>query len=187
MSAGDRICIDYEISNEEYHLLEEQFGKLCWHAAHDLKRKNTLNNYTEDIDDIYQELMSAMLVAGSYTKRQRYIEKCLVLTKEYTSGFLLEIVNTLAELWENKTKHGASRSLFGQYQEKMLYRILKRSVPKTLHPEKNSPLQLDAKFINYAKFILWNRQKKLGKNITKEKTFRNNLVSISEFSHLGGR
>jgi hypothetical protein len=28
---------------------------LCWKAAHELKRKNSRNNYTDDAEDIYQK------------------------------------------------------------------------------------------------------------------------------------
>ena len=72
------ISLEFPISNEEYLELDEKFSRLCWHAAHELKKKNSLNNYTDDAEDIKQSLTLDMLKAGSYYKRQIYIEKCFV-------------------------------------------------------------------------------------------------------------
>ena len=53
---------------------------------------------------------------------------------------------------------------------------------------KDSTLQLytasiDTKFSTYCKAIVWNGQKSLGKKITREKSVRNGVVSLSEFDH----
>jgi hypothetical protein len=75
------ICNNFRINEDEFNQLDKKFGRLCWHAAHELKKKNTNNNYTDDPEDIKQELQMSMLRAGSYYKRQIYIEKCLKLSK----------------------------------------------------------------------------------------------------------
>ena len=69
------ICIDFRISDEEYLELEKEFGKLTKYASWQLLRKNTKNNHTDEFDDINQELLISLLRAGSYYKRQVYIEK----------------------------------------------------------------------------------------------------------------
>ena len=77
------ICNNFRINEKEFNELEKKFGKLCWHAAHELKRKNIHNNFTDEAEDIKQELQMSMLRAGSYYKRQIYIEKSLNLAKKY--------------------------------------------------------------------------------------------------------
>lgn len=113
------ICNNFRINEEEFLELDKKFGKLCWHAAHELKKKNCKNNYTDDPEDIKQELQMSMLRAGSYYKRQIYIEKCLSVIKKYVNDFLiLKIIKELESLWKNRTRHGANRQKFGSYQEK---------------------------------------------------------------------
>lgn len=178
----------FPINDEEYELLHEQFSKLLWHASHELKRKNSRNNYTDDAEDIYQELVSAMLRAGSYYKRQVYIEKCLGLAREYAGEdtFMSRIVYSLEELWKNRTRHGANRQKFGPFQERILERIVRRIVPKELRPDRDDDLRIDSKFATYCKAIVWNGQKSMGKRITREKVIRSGQVSLSEYDYLTG-
>lgn len=146
------ICNNFRINEEEFRELDKKFGKLCWHAAHELKKKNTKNNYTDDPEDIKQELQMSMLRAGSYYKRQLYIEKCLLIIKKYSSDFLiLKIVKELENLWKNRTRHGANRQKFGAYQEKVLEKLIKKHVPPTERPNKNQNLKIDSKFSTYCK------------------------------------
>lgn len=181
------ICLKYRITDEEYSILSKQLSKLCWKAAHELKRKNSRNNHTDDTEDIYQGLVMDMLRAGSYHKRQIYIGKCLVLAREYTQDpFLIHIIDALEELWDNRTRHGASRQKFGEFQEEILDRIVSRTVPQDLRPSIQDPLQIDADFKIYCKSIIWNGQKSMGKRITREKAIRANSVSLSEYSYLQG-
>jgi hypothetical protein len=181
------ICVNFPITNEEFQELSDNYTKLCYHAAHELQRKNSRNNYTDDFDDISQELHLSMIRAGSYFKRQVYIENCLELAKKYASKdkFLLKIVQNLDELWNNRTRHGANRQKFGPHQEAILERIIKKVVPKDSRPDPQARLKIDGKFAKYCKAIVWNGQKNMGKKITKEKVIRAGQVSLSEYDYLG--
>ena len=72
----ENIVNSFPITNSEYEMLDKRFGKLCHYASWELKRKNSKNNNTNDPDDDVQELRIALIRAGSYYKRQTYIEKC---------------------------------------------------------------------------------------------------------------
>ena len=50
------IVHNFPITEEEFLDLDKKFSKLCWHAAHELKKKNTNNNFIDDPEDIKQEL-----------------------------------------------------------------------------------------------------------------------------------
>jgi hypothetical protein len=179
------IIHDFPITDVEYNELEFKFGKLTWHAAHELKKKNSKNNYTDDAEDIKQELQMSMLRAGSYYKRQIYVEKCFAVAKKYVKDvFLSRIISELENLWANRTRHGANKQKFGEYQEKLLYKIVRKIVPKKERPDKKERLKIDSKFATYCKAIVWNGQKSMGKKISREKTLRNGIVSLSEFDHL---
>lgn len=181
------IRLAYRVTNEEYTLLHEKYSRLCWKAAHELKRKNSRNNFIEDAEDVYQELVEAMLTAGSYHKRQVYIKKSLEVAKEHVKDqFLSWIVAELDNLWKNRTRHGANRQKFGKFQEQLLDRLVVKLVPPEKQPDRNAPLKIDSKFGTYCKSIVWNRQKNMGKRITREKSIRNSLVSLSEHTHLQG-
>lgn len=180
------ICKTFSINEEEYLELEQRFGRLCWHAAHELKKKNTRNNYTDDPEDIKQTLIMDMMRAGSYTKRQVYIEKCLAAAKAYARDeFMMNIINELENLWANRTRHGANRQKFGKFQEDLLQKIVRQIVPKEGRPNKKENLKIDSKFATYCKAIVWNGQKSMGKKITREKAIRSGQVSLSEFDYLG--
>jgi len=181
------ICVNFPITNNEFADLNDSFGKLCFYAAHQLQKKNSRNNYTDDFDDINQELQLSIIRAGSYYKRQTYIESCLTLAKKYSAKdkFLSRIVANLMDLWANRTRHGANRQKFGPHQELMLDRIVKKIVPKAQRPMRDAPLRIDSKFATYCKAIVWNGQKNMGKKITKEKVIRAGQVSLSEYDYLG--
>ena len=95
------------------------------------------------------------------------------------------LVKQLQDLWKNKTRHGANKQKFGQYQEQILEKIVKEIVPARSRPSKKACLRIDSKFNNYCKAIMWNRQKAMGKRITREKTIRGGLVSLSEYDYMG--
>lgn len=181
------ICKKFPISEEEYYLLNDKYGKLVEHEAWDLMRKNSKNNHTDEQIDIAQELRIALLRAGSYYKRQTYIEKCLSLCEKHVKDeFLRLVIDELKWLWSNKTRHGANKQKFGPHQEKILELIVENYVPKNYLPDRLAKLKLDAKFSRYCKSITWNRQRALGKHITREKSIRTSLVSLSEYDYLGG-
>lgn len=181
------ICDSFPITRDEFSELDMKFGKLCYFAAHQLRKKNTRNNCTEDIEDINQELQFSLIRAGSYYKRQVYIERCLFLAKKYAKDiFVKALVRELETLWNNRTRHGANRQKFGKYQERILRRIVRAIVPKDKRPRRTEPLRIDSKFETYCKAILWNSQKSMGKRITREKSIRSGQVSLSEHEYLVG-
>lgn len=178
----------FPVTEEEYLALNSKFGELCEYQAWQLLKKNTKNNHTDSQEDIAQDMRIALLRAASYYKRQCYIENALNLCKEYaTDEFIKSVIKQLINLWKNKTRHGANCQKFGPHQEKMLDKLVKCLVPIKERPDKNAPLKMDTKFITYCKAITWNAQKALGKRITREKSIRTGMVSISEFDYLGGQ
>ena len=177
---------NFPVTETEYSELDEKFGNLAHYAAWQLVKKNLNNNYTDDVDDISQELRLSMVRAGSYYKRQVYIESCLRCVKDYVKDdFVSIVVEELQDLWDNRTRHGANRQKFGPFQEILLDKIVKEVVPLNVRPSKKQKLKIDTKFSTYCKAIAWNTQKSMGKKITKEKAIRSGQVSLSEFSYLG--
>jgi len=180
------ISNSFPIGTKEYEELDEKFGQLCEYAAWQLYKKNNRANHTDEQQDISQELRIALIRAGSYYKRQVYIETCLeLLNKHISDQFMKKIVQQLNYLWANKTRHGANRQKFGPHQEDIMEQLMKEQVPENEWPNKSASLVLDAKFTTYCKAITWNAQKSMGKKITREKSIRSGLVSLSEFDYLG--
>lgn len=176
----------FSITSSEYEMLDEKFSQLSNFQAWQLIKKNTKNNHTNEFEDIVQELRMHLVIAGTYYKRQIYIEKCLMASKEHAKDkFIKNILDELDSLWKNRKRHGANKQKFGPHQEKILNNIIKIIVPSKDRPSKKTPLKLDAKFSTYCKAIAWNCQKNLGKKITKEKSIRTGLTSLSEFDYLG--
>jgi len=166
--------------------LNKKFGDLCEYAAWQLIKKNSRNNHTDEQQDIAQDLRISLIRAGSYYKRQTYIEQCLSLCEKYAKDrFIVYLVRELRELWKNKTRHGANRQKYGPFQERILERLVRKLVPKKERPNRYADLRMDSKFTTYCKAIVWNGQKSMGKKITREKTIRAGQVSISEFDYLG--
>lgn len=179
------IIQNFPITEEEYKQLDSKFGSLCHYAAWQLFKKNNKNNLTDEQEDIVQELRIALIRAGSYYKRQTYIESCFCILPKYTNdAFVLLIIGELIDLWTNRIRHGAGRQKFGWFQENILDQLISKYVPKGVRPEKSQSLKIDTKFTTYCKQIAWNAQKLMGKKITREKSWRTGLVSLSEFSHL---
>jgi len=178
------ICEQWWITNDEYMMLDEKFGRLCEYQSWQLYNKNSRNNHTDEQTDISQDIRIALMKAGSYYKRQVYIEKCLDLCQKYAKDdFIKHLIKTLRNLWKNKTKHGANKQKFGPHQEKVLARLIMKLVPKGDRPDRNAALKMDAKFNTYCKTITWNQVKAMGKKITREKGIRSNQVSLSEFDY----
>lgn len=220
------ICESFPITNSEYFNLESEFGQLTKYATWQLIRKNAKNTHTDDFDDINQELLMSIIRAGSYYKRQVYIEQCIIKSIEYIGDvkavellyhiisiskpddylrheakaalkrmpsfescsseneFLIFVLQELVNLWHNRTRHGANRQKFGNFQERLLERIVREVVPKEQRPAKKQPLKIDTKFATYCKAITWNAQKSMGRKITREKSIRAGQVSLSEFDYL---
>lgn len=176
----------FKLTEEEYAELHREFGDLAKFAAWDLIRKNVRNNHTDEMEDIEQDLLIAVIRAGVYYKRQVYIETCLEQAQKYADGFVKELVDELAELWRCRTKHGANKQRFGAAQETILEMVVRKVVPVHARPDKARQLVIDKKFTTYCKQICWNQQKSLGRKITRERSVRSGLVSLSEFDHVGG-
>jgi len=75
--------------------------------------------------DFQQELMLAVLRAGSYYKRQVYIDKSFSMLQskklDKVSGMMLSELN---QLWKDRTRHGANRQKFGDHLGSVLKRFL---------------------------------------------------------------
>ena len=185
MSSMREICLKYPVKNDEFKALDKEFGRLCWKVAHELKRKNSKNNYTDEAEDIHQKLIIAMLCAGSYQKRQVYIEKSLLLLKNAIKDeFSMIVLAELELLWKNRTKHGANKQKFGHFQEDILQNLVEHFVSLNVQPSPSEDLIIDSKFANYCRSIIYNEQKNIGKKITREKTIRTGCISLSEYDFL---
>lgn len=176
---------NFKVTDEEYSILCKKFQNLCRFAAWQLIRKNIKNNYTDEIEDIEQDLLIAVIRAAVYYKRQIFIEKSLELAKRYAHDYFVQsLVEQLQELWNNRTKHGANKQKYGEPQEKILDCLVNALVPAKEQPDKSQALIIDKKFITYCKQIVWNQQKNLGKKITKERSIRSGMASLSTYDFL---
>lgn len=184
------IFASFPITQDEYNELDDKFGKLCHHQSWQLLKKNVNNNCSDDREDMLQEIRIALITAGSYYKRQTYIESSFkvldkhIKNKQIDDDFTKFIVKELKTLWKNRTRHGANKQKFGPFQEVILERLVKKYIPLDIRPQKHQPLTVDTKFITYCKNVTWNKQKLLGKKITREKAIRTGLVSLSEYDYL---
>jgi len=181
----DYILNTFPIQDIEYQRLDEEFGDLVHYAAWQLVQKNVKNNHTDDQEDIAQDIRWATIRAGSYFKRQVYLERCMKIVRDYVRDeVVVTILDELENLWHNRTKHGANKQKFGRHQEILLDELVNRYVPSKVRPRKDAPLDIDKKFTTYCKAIIWNCQKSLGKKITREKSIRSGIVSLSEYDYL---
>jgi hypothetical protein len=186
MQTLEGIMNSFPVTETEYELLDKRFGKLAHYAAWELKRKNAKNANANDPDDDVQELRIALVRAGSYYKRQTYIEECFeVLEQHVRDKFIMKVIHELQHLWEDRRRHGANRQKFGVHQQVILDALVQKHVPEEARPKRDEPLKLDQHFTTYCKQIIWNAQKSLGKKITREKSWRTGLVSLSDFDYLG--
>lgn len=187
MQTTGSITQAYPISNEEYEELDVKFGKLTFFACGQLKRNNSKGAKVYDTDDDAQEVRIAMLRAGSYYKRQTYIESCFAaMDGRVEDKFTRSLVRELRRLWDDRRKHGVGRQRFGPHQEAILERLVCKCVPRAERPDKGRRLSLDEKFVTYCKQIMWNSQKSLAKQISKERSIRSGMVSLSNFDYLAG-
>lgn len=176
---------NFPITTEEYKKLEKKFGQLCYYAAWQLTRKNCNNNHQYDLDDFQQELMLAVLRAGSYYKRQLFLDKSFSRLKAKSLDSISSLIlDELINLWDNRTRHGANRQKFGDHQENILEILSEKFLAMHERPSKADELQFDTKFFTYCKQIVWNCQRNLGKRITREKPLRGGQVSLSDHDYL---
>lgn len=175
----------FPVTNEEYFQLDEKFGSLALYQSWQLLKKNSRNNHTLDQEDIAQELRMALMRSASYYKRQCYIEKCFELCEKYAKDkFVKSVLTELKHLWKNKTRHGANRQKYGPHQEALLEKLVKHLIPLEERPSRKEPLKFDRKYSTYCKAITWNTLKAMGKKITREKSVRSGLVSLSNYDYL---
>jgi hypothetical protein len=180
-TAVDYIFDEFQITNEEYAELKKEFENLCYKAAWELKRKNFKNNHTDEIEDTVQDLRWSMSRACVYTKRQRYIESCMDAVESHCDDPFAKItMKELRNLWDDRTRHGANKQKFGAFQEKILESFVNEYVDENVRPSKKTKLEIDKSFSVYCKAIIWNCSKNLGKKITRERSIRSGLVSLSE-------
>jgi len=184
--SSNYIFHNFRLTDEEYAELYVKFNNLSKFASWELIRRNIRNNYTEELEDIEQDLMLSIIRAGVYYKRQTYIQSCLKLARRYANNdFTRGLIRTLRNLWKNRKRHGAHRQRFGELQEEILECLVQNIVPAEELPDKGKRLIVDDEFSNYLKSICWNQQKNIGKKITKERAIRSGMASISEHSFLG--
>lgn len=175
----------FEITTEDYKLLEKKFDSLCKFVAWRLKQSNARNNCTDDLDDFIQEMRLAVLYAGAYYKRQTYIEECLVLLKKnLTDHFLKLILDELVSRWRSRSKSGDERKRFDVYHEEILENLVKENIPEKIRPSRKRPLNIDQRFPIYCKNIIWNKKKAVGRKITKERSLRGGLVSLGQYEYI---
>jgi hypothetical protein len=179
-----RISKKFRVTNEEYAELDRRFGKLALKQSWTFDKRNS-GFCIDSQPDIVQELAIALMTAGGYYKRQVYIESCLSMLKTAVDDPLIKnIVDRLEFLWSNKTKHGAGKRTFGEWQEQLLGVLVREYIPKSIRPSKSIGLKFDEKFSRYCKSITWNRVKNIGMRETREKRFRVNEVSLSDFNSI---
>lgn len=177
-----KIFKDYAVTNEEFSQIQSQYGNLVHFASWSFLGGNSLNNHTEDIEDLQQALSMSLVKAGMYYKRQSYIIKGFIVLEEYLLND--EKLKRLKRLWDNRRKHGAYKQTFGPTEEDELDKLLEEYIPEEKRPSKKAALVLDDKFTIYLKSIMWNEKKCIGKKTTREISIRKGCVSISEHSNL---
>ena len=178
---------EFKVTDQEWNdLLMPKFDNLVAFASWQLRRRNAQNNMIDtDIEDIIQDLRIAVLRAGVYYKRQRYIEECLAVADRCVRDrFVRRILNQLKHLWKERTKHGANKRKFGEHQELILHRLVQNCVPSDKRPDPKAPLVVDQKFMTYCKQITWNQQKSLGRKITRDRSIRSGCCSLSDYVYL---
>ena len=183
---------NYPVTTDEFNILLGKYERLCHDISWDLIKRNSRNNHTDEEEDVNQEILISMMHAASYYKRQTYLKESLALCEKYAKDtkFLAIMGAELQTLWDNRKRHGAGRQKFGAYQEKLLDKLVKLLVPAKHRPSKKAPLNLEKKeivedFGPYCKSICWNRQRALGRKITREKPMRAGMASLSQFDYLG--
>ena len=186
-NASADIIKAFPITDQEYRELDSKFGDLCNFQAWQLVRKNIYNNTGDDPDDIIQELKISMLQAGSYYKRQVYIEACFEslvdVVKELDHGSRMLLLR-LRRLWKDRRRHGARKQKFGDHQERLLQGLVDHYVPCDVRPRKDKPLVIDGDVATYVKSCTWNQQRSMGRKITRERSIRVGQVSLNEYDFL---
>lgn len=170
----------YPVTNEEFEVLEKKYGKLCWFAASNLTYSNRKSE--EDLQDFHSEILIGMFRAGSYYKRQTFIENVfeyLDKCKIYMEPIDISSLQTLKNTWKRKAD-------FNETHEVIIREILKKYEDAINEdaPKDNLTLQFDEKFEIYCKSIIWNTKKSLGQSISKENKYKCKEISLDEWEFL---
>jgi len=174
----------YPISNEEFDILQTKYGKLCWFAATKLAASN--KKCDDDLQDYHAEISISMYRAGSYYKRQTFIENAFEYLNRCKIYIATEDMNDLINLqscWNKKA------NFYEQHEDKLLALVNKYGKNPNIEmqtPDPTTKLVFDDKFSVYCKSILWNASKNIGQNISKENHNRVKEVSLDEWGFLEG-
>jgi hypothetical protein len=167
----------FPITEDEFNKLEEKYGKLCWFAANKLAASQ--HRSPEDLDDFHSEIQIGMCRAGSYFKRQTFIENAFqFLRSQELSKSDKKEFDDIENLWNTK------KSRFGIKEEDNLRSILDNYNEKDF--DYSIPLDFDEKFKVYCKAIIWNTYKALGQQMSKENSVRSSEISLDEWPFLDG-
>ena len=185
MQNTHRILKEWPISDEEFQDLEKQFARLSHKQAWTLIKMNYRNNFSDEEEDIVQDMRLGMMKAAAYTKRQRYTVACFEKLREHCHDAKeLLLIDEMESIWEERKNPGGGKRKFDKPREKLLEKLVKKYVPEQDRPNRNERLILDARFKTYCKTITWNEIKQKGKRITREKFWRSGIVSLSEHEFL---
>jgi hypothetical protein len=168
VTTAERLCSAFPLTTAEYEQLEDELGDLLHFIAWKFLRCNQQANHTEEEADVCQELRIALMIGAAYFKRQTWVEACFDVLPESPD------VKRLKQGWDNrKKKH------FGEKHEEELADLVGRLVPASERPSKRASLAVDGAFKGYAKSIVYNRLKQLGKRLVREKPLRVGCLSLS--------
>jgi len=170
----------YPITNQEFEVLEEKYGKLCWYAATNLAFTNGKSE--EDRQYFHSEILIGIFRAGSYYKRQTFIENVFEYLDKYKDEMESSDIFNLEKL-KDTWKHKAN---FTETHEIIIREILKKyeNISKEECPKDNFSLIFDDKFEIYCKAIIWNTKKSLGQAISKDNENRRKEVSFDDCQFL---
>ncbi len=175
----------FKLTDDEWKQIYNRFWKLGRHQARSLLNGNLKGSHTEDQEDIEQEMFQSMITAAMYHKRQCFIDYCFKsIRKHVKDENVLTKAKELENIWNKKTVKGMVRKKFGINQEKTLYKLVNQHIPQEVRPSPTDPFTFDQNFDKYCKNITWNRIKNIGRKITKERSLRSGMASLSSFNYL---
>lgn len=154
----------YSVTTSEWSELEKKLGNLCRTITWQLLRQNKMA-CIENFDEWNPEVQMALVRAACYYKRQCYLQAAI----EHVDSVIDELTDydkseasDLLRQWTSKPKNGQPR--FSREHELRLDAL----ISKTAGPSRER-LVLDSDFVPYAKRIMWNAQKTIGKKLTSAK------------------
>ena len=168
----------YPVTDEEFDYLVQKYGKLCWFAA--TKLGNQKHRLPEDLSDFHSEIQLGMCRAGSYFKRQTFLEKCFThLEQSDLSSEDKSILEEIQKIWNTK------KALFGEKEEDRLLELFNKYRDNVDFSD-HDRLIFNEKFEVYCKSIIWNTTKTLGEHISRENSLRASEISLDEYPFIAG-